>query len=207
MGNPDGRVPAQGQIAQQIFWYTAFTSDMTKPGLPVVNEDGTPKWRMAASPYGVYWSDSMKLGYQDVGARTIPRVMSDRRQKAAWLYAQFTVSKSVSLQKTLVGLAPIRESDLNSPQRLSRARQNRNCRMRNRPERPSATKTYPPAGRKPDESIRSATWLTARGYPRLAVVTRESLLLQTRDCVATTDYFAGWDVAGAAYPATLPASA
>ena len=32
-----GPVPAQGQIAQQIFWYTAFTADMTKPGLPVVN--------------------------------------------------------------------------------------------------------------------------------------------------------------------------
>jgi glycerol transport system substrate-binding protein len=26
-----GPVPAQGQIAQQIFWYTAFTADMTKP--------------------------------------------------------------------------------------------------------------------------------------------------------------------------------
>jgi glycerol transport system substrate-binding protein len=43
-------VPAQGQIAQQIFWYTAFTADMTKKGLPVVNADGTPKWRMAPSP-------------------------------------------------------------------------------------------------------------------------------------------------------------
>jgi len=116
-----GPVPAQGQIAQQIFWYTAFTSDMTKPGLPVVNEDGTPKWRMAPSPYGAYWSDGMKLGYQDVGAWTIPRVMSKRRQKAAWLYAQFTVSKTVSLQKTLVGLTPIRESDLNSPEMLERS--------------------------------------------------------------------------------------
>ena len=42
-----GPVPAQGKIAQQIFWYTAFTADMVKPGLPVVNADGTPKWRMA----------------------------------------------------------------------------------------------------------------------------------------------------------------
>ncbi len=33
---------------------------------------------------------------------------------AAWLYAQFTVSKTVSLKKTLVGLTPIRESDINS---------------------------------------------------------------------------------------------
>jgi hypothetical protein len=42
-----GPVPAQGNIAQQVFWYTAFTTDMTKPGLPVVNADGTPKWRVA----------------------------------------------------------------------------------------------------------------------------------------------------------------
>ncbi|MDX1634630.1 MAG: ABC transporter substrate-binding protein [Marinobacter sp.] len=111
-----GPVPAQGQIAQQIFWYTAFTADMTKPGLPVVNEDGTPKWRMAPSPHGAYWEEGMKLGYQDVGAWTIPRVMSPDRQKAAWLYAQFTTAKSVSLRKTLVGLTPIRKSDLDTPE-------------------------------------------------------------------------------------------
>ncbi|WP_404802833.1 ABC transporter substrate-binding protein [Marinobacter halotolerans] len=111
-----GPVPAQGRIAQQIFWYTAFTSDMVRPELPVVNEDGTPKWRMAPSPHGAYWSEGMKLGYQDVGAWTIPRVMGERQQKAAWLYAQFTVSRTVSLEKTLIGLTPIRESDLNSPE-------------------------------------------------------------------------------------------
>ena len=63
-----GPVPAQGNIAQQIFWYTAFTADMVKPGLPVMNSDGTPKWRMAPSPHGSYWKDGMKLGYQDVGS-------------------------------------------------------------------------------------------------------------------------------------------
>ena len=26
-----GPVPAQGNIAQQIFWYTAFTADMVAP--------------------------------------------------------------------------------------------------------------------------------------------------------------------------------
>jgi glycerol transport system substrate-binding protein len=62
-----GPVPAQGQIAQQIFWYTAFTADMTKPGLPVVNDDGTPKWRMAPGPNGPYWKQGMQNGYQDVG--------------------------------------------------------------------------------------------------------------------------------------------
>ena len=63
-----GPVPGQGKIAQQIFWYTAFTADLSIPGLPVVNEDGTPKWRMAPSPKGPYWEEGMKLGYQDVGA-------------------------------------------------------------------------------------------------------------------------------------------
>ena len=65
-----GPVPAQGQIAQQIFWYTAFTADMTKPGLPVVNADGTPKWRMAPGPNGPYWKQGMQNGYQDVGSWT-----------------------------------------------------------------------------------------------------------------------------------------
>ena len=32
----------------------------------------------------------------------------------AWLYAQFTVSKTVSMKKFLVGLTPIRESDIKS---------------------------------------------------------------------------------------------
>jgi glycerol transport system substrate-binding protein len=111
-----GPVPAQGAIAQQIFWYTAFTASMNTPGLPVVNEDGTPKWRMAPSPKGPYWQEGMKLGYQDTGAWTFLSSTPEKRRLAAWLYAQFTVSKTVSLKKTLVGLTPIRESDINSPQ-------------------------------------------------------------------------------------------
>jgi len=111
-----GPVPAQGAIAQQIFWYTAFTADMTQEGLPVVNDDGTPKWRMAPSPRGPYWEEGMKLGYQDVGAWTFFDSTPDDRRLAAWLYAQFTTSKTVSLKKTLVGLTPIRESDINSPE-------------------------------------------------------------------------------------------
>ncbi|MFT5573611.1 MAG: glycerol transport system substrate-binding protein [Cryomorphaceae bacterium] len=109
-----GPVPGQGNIAQQIFWYTAFTADLAAPGLPVVNEDGTPKWRMAPSPKGPYWQEGMKLGYQDVGAWTFLKSTPEKRRLAAWLYAQFTVSKTVSLKKTLVGLTPIRESDINS---------------------------------------------------------------------------------------------
>ena len=109
-----GPVPGQGNIAQQIFWYTAFTAAMTNPGLPVVNDDGTPKWRMAPSPHGPYWEEGMKLGYQDAGSWTLLKSTPVERRKAAWLYAQFTVSKTVSLKKTLEGLTPIRESDLQS---------------------------------------------------------------------------------------------
>lgn len=111
-----GPVPGQGHIAQQIFWYTAFTASLTQPDLPVVNDDGTPKWRMAPSPHGAYWEEGQKLGYQDAGAWTFFKSTRLERRKAAWLYAQFTVSKTVSLKKTLVGLTPIRNSDLNSEQ-------------------------------------------------------------------------------------------
>jgi glycerol transport system substrate-binding protein len=107
-----GPVPSQGNIAQQIFWYTAFTADMVKPGLPVMNADGTPKWRMAPSPHGSYWKDGMKLGYQDVGSATLLKSTPVDRRKAAWLYLQFINSKSVTLKKSHVGLTFTRESDI-----------------------------------------------------------------------------------------------
>ncbi len=107
-----GSVAAQGHIAQQIFWYTAFTADYTKPGSPMLDEQGLPRWRVAPSPRGAYWRDGMKSGYQDVGAWTFLSSTPLANLQAAWLYAQFTVSKSVSLRKTLVGLTPIRRSDL-----------------------------------------------------------------------------------------------
>ena len=109
-----GHVPAQGQIAQQIFWYTAFTVDMTKPGLPVVNADGTPKWCMAPGPNGPYWKKGMQNGYQDVGSWTFFKDHDPDRTAAAWLYAQFVTAKTTSLKKTIVGLTPIRESDIRS---------------------------------------------------------------------------------------------
>ena len=91
-----GPVPGHGNIAQQIFWYTAFTATMVDLNLPVMNKDGSPKWRMAPSPHGAYWSDGQKLGYQDCGSWTIMKSTPVDRAKAAWLYAQFTVSKTVS---------------------------------------------------------------------------------------------------------------
>ncbi|MCP2361541.1 glycerol transport system substrate-binding protein [Nonomuraea thailandensis] len=109
-----GPVPAQGNIAQQIFWYTSFTADMTKEGLPVVNSDGTPKWRIAPSPHGSYWKTGNKLGYQDAGSWTLLKSTPQDRRAAAWLYAQFVTSKTVSLKKSIVGLTFIRDSDVKS---------------------------------------------------------------------------------------------
>ncbi len=107
-----GPVPAQGQIAQQIFWYTAFTADMVKKGLPVVNEDGTPKWRMAPGPNGPYWKQGMQNGYQDVGSFTYFKDHDPDKVAAAWLYGQFVTSKTTSLKKSITGLTFIRDSDI-----------------------------------------------------------------------------------------------
>lgn len=110
-----GPVPGKGHIAQQIFWYTAFTAPLTKLGTPVVRSDGSPKWRMAPSPHGPYWKTGMQNGYQDVGAWTFLRSTPPDQMHAAWLYAQFVTSKTVSLRKSVVGLTFIRESDIRHP--------------------------------------------------------------------------------------------
>ncbi|MGI4940173.1 MAG: ABC transporter substrate-binding protein [Janthinobacterium lividum] len=109
-----GPIPGNGAVAQQIFWYSAFTKALTKPGLPVVNADGTPKWRMAPSPHGPYWKPGMQNGYQDVGSWTLMNYTDLNRRKAAWLYGQFCTCKTTSLKKTIVGLTPIRQSDIMS---------------------------------------------------------------------------------------------
>jgi glycerol transport system substrate-binding protein len=109
-----GPVPGQGHIAQQIFWYSAFTSALSDPKLTVMNSDGTPKWRMAPSPHGPYWKEGMKLGYQDCGCWTMLKYAPLERVKAGWLYAQFTTSKVTTLKKFLVSYHVIRTSDIMS---------------------------------------------------------------------------------------------
>ena len=56
----------------------------------------------------------MQNGYQDVGSWTFFKDQDPNRTAAAWLYAQFVTSKTASLKKTIVGLTPIRESDIQS---------------------------------------------------------------------------------------------
>jgi glycerol transport system substrate-binding protein len=115
---------AQGNVAQQIFWYTAFTASMVAPksaGNNTVDDEGRPLWRMAPSPHGPYWEEGQKLGYQDAGSWTLFNQTPLDRRKAAWLYAQFTVSKTVSLKKSHVGLTIIRDSDINHDSFTERA--------------------------------------------------------------------------------------
>jgi glycerol transport system substrate-binding protein len=117
-----GPIPAQGSIAQQIFWYTAFTADMVGEGATaVLNEDGTPRWRMAPSPHGAYWQDGMKVGYQDAGSWTLMESTPVDRAQAAWLYAQFVTSQTVDVKKSHVGLTFIRESTIDHESFTERA--------------------------------------------------------------------------------------
>ena len=115
---------SQGNVAQQIFWYTAFTADMVKPkseGNNTIDDDGVPLWRMAPSPHGPYWEKGQKVGYQDVGSWTILKSTPVDRAKAAWLYAQFAVSKTVDVKKSHVGLTFIRSSSVNHQSFTDRA--------------------------------------------------------------------------------------
>ncbi|MGM0645764.1 MAG: ABC transporter substrate-binding protein [Thermodesulfobacteriota bacterium] len=110
-----GIAPARGNIAQCIFQYATWLSDpaFTAPSSAVTDPQGKPLWRVAPTPRGKYWDQGMKVGYQDAGSWTIPKqsVQGDQR-KAAWLWAQFCVSQSVSLKKFLVGRTPVRKSTL-----------------------------------------------------------------------------------------------
>ncbi|SLN74448.1 hypothetical protein ROJ8625_04061 [Roseivivax jejudonensis] len=115
-----GPVPGQGNIAQQMFMYTTFVAPLVDSP-EVMNEDGTPKWRLAPSPHGVYWEEGMKVGYQDVGSWTILDSTPVDRAKAAWLYAQFVTSKTVDVKKSDVGLTFIRDSTINSEHFTERA--------------------------------------------------------------------------------------
>jgi len=147
---------SQGNVAQQIFWYTAFTASMVAPqseGNNTVDADGNPLWRMAPSPHGPYWEEGQKLGYQDAGSWTLFKSTPVDRRKAAWLYAQFTVSKTVSLRKSHVGLTIIRDSDIRHESFTERA-----------PKLGGLVEFY----RSPDRVLWSPTGINVPDYPKLA---------------------------------------
>jgi glycerol transport system substrate-binding protein len=147
---------SQGNVAQQIFWYTAFVPDMVKPkseGNNTVDDDGNLLWRMAPSPHGPYWEEGMKLGYQDAGSWTLMESTPVDRRKAAWLYAQFVVSKTVDVKKTHVGLTVIRDSTINHESFTERA-----------PKLGGWVEFY----RSPDRVLWTPTGVNVPDYPKLA---------------------------------------
>jgi len=149
-----GPVPAQGAIAQQIFWYTTFTANMVgEEASAVLYDDGTPRWRMAPSPHGAYWEEGMKVGYQDAGSWTLMKSTPETRAKAAWLYAQFVTSKTVDVKKAHVGLTFIRESTIQHESFTERA-----------PKLGGLVEFY----RSPARTRWSPTGTNVPDYPRLA---------------------------------------
>jgi glycerol transport system substrate-binding protein len=112
-----GPIPGEGEIAQTIYFCGTFASyaNYHKSGSPVCDNKGLPLWRVAPVPHGKYWEEGMKVGYQDSGSWTIPSNVRGKRRAAAWLYAQFCVSKTVSVRKFLVGVTPNRRSTVDNP--------------------------------------------------------------------------------------------
>jgi glycerol transport system substrate-binding protein len=149
---------AQGNVAQQIFWYTAFTASMVAPkskGNNTVDDDGNPLWRMAPSPHGPYWKDGMKLGYQDAGSWTFLKSTPADRAKAAWLYGQFVTSKTVDGKKSDVGLTFIRDSTVRLQHFTDRA-----------PKLGGLIEFY----RSPDRVNWTPTGINVPDYPKLAQI-------------------------------------
>jgi glycerol transport system substrate-binding protein len=149
---------SQGNVAQQIFWYTAFTASMVAPkseGNNTVDDSGKPLWRMAPSPHGPYWEKGQKLGYQDAGSWTLLKSTPVERRKAAWLYAQFVVSKTVDVKKSHVGLTFIRNSTVNDKSFTERA-----------PKLGGLVEFY----RSPDRVLWSPTGINVPDYPKLAQI-------------------------------------
>ena len=149
---------SQGNVAQQIFWYTAFTASMVAPkseGNNTVDDNGRPLWRMAPSPHGPYWEEGQKVGYQDVGSWTILKSTPLDRAKAAWLYAQFVVSKTVDVKKSHVGLTFIRDSSVNHASFTERA-----------DKLGGLVEFY----RSPDRVAWSPTGINVPDYPKLAQI-------------------------------------
>jgi glycerol transport system substrate-binding protein len=104
-----------GDIAQFCFYYIVGLWDPGFHKPPMVDDQGNLNWRVAPVPHGKYWQEGMKVGYQDCGAWTIPKNVTGKNREAAWLWAQFCVSKTVQLKKFLYGNGPIRKSSIWHP--------------------------------------------------------------------------------------------
>ena len=154
---------ATGNVAQQIFWYSAFTASLVTPkssGNNTVDDAGKPLWRMAPSPHGPYWKEGSQRGYQDVGSATLMRAVDPVKTKAAWLYLQFISSKTVDVTKSQVGLTFIRDSTVRHKSFTERA-----------PNLGGLIEFY----RSPDRVSWTPTGVNVPDYPKLAQLFWENI--------------------------------
>lgn len=105
---------AKGNVAQQVFLYTLWINEPAFQQGEMIDDKGHPVWRLAPTPHGRYWEKGMKVGYQDAGSWTIPKNTRGPKRAAAWLWAQFCVSKSAAVAKFKAGGTPVRHSTLAS---------------------------------------------------------------------------------------------
>src|SRR5215470_4790358 len=133
---------------------TSGCASMRRRARPItISTSRCRRCRMATSPHGPYWEEGMKLGYQDAGSWTLFKSTPLERRKAAWLYAQFTISKTVSLKKSHVGLTIIRDSDIKHQSFTERA-----------PKLGGLVEFY----RSPDRVRWTPTGINVPDYPKLA---------------------------------------
>ncbi len=154
---------SQGNVAQQIFWYSAFTASMVTPkkdGNNTVDDAGLPLWRMAPSPHGPYWKEGSQRGYQDVGSATLMRAVDPKKTKASWLYLQFITSKTVDAKKSDVGLTFVRDSTVRHAHFTERA-----------PKLGGLIEFY----RSPDRVSWTPTGVNVPDYPKLAQLFWENI--------------------------------
>ena len=154
---------SQGNVAQQIFWYSAFTASMVAPkdkGNNTVDTNGKPLWRMAPSPHGPYWKEGSQRGYQDAGSWTLLKSTPLERRKAAWLWAQFVVSKTVDVKRSQVGLTFVRDSTIRDKSFTERA-----------PKLGGLIEFY----RSPDRVAWTPTGVNVPDYPKLAQLFWENI--------------------------------
>ena len=129
-------------------------------GNNTVDDNGKPLWRMAPSPHGPYWKEGSQRGYQDVGSWTLFNSTPVDRRKAAWLYAQFVVSKTVDVKKSQVGLTFIRDSTVRDKSFTERA-----------PKLGGLIEFY----RSPDRVAWTPTGVNVPDYPKLAQLFWENI--------------------------------
>ena len=148
---------SQGNVAQQIFWYTAFTAEMVKPkseGNNTIDKDGNLLWRMAPSPQGPVLGRGHEARLP--GRRLVDAVQVDAARPAQGglaLCASSRCRRRVSLKKSHVGLTIIRDSDIRHASFTERA-----------PKLGGLVEFY----RSPDRVRWTPTGINVPDYPKLA---------------------------------------